>query len=183
MTILEQLRQDHTNMRCLLNILNKKVSKLRSGEHPNFGLLDEVIDYLRNYADAYHHPWENELFRHFEGRDADLDKVMHCCEAQHKEMLGAGSSLAESLDCILHDAVIPMDRFTDQLEQFVVQQSEHLDLEDHTLMPHMVRIATTVDWQALEQALSRPDDPLFGETQSTRYSQLYQQLLSGDNDC
>jgi len=180
MTILEQLRQDHINMWRLLGILNQKVSKLRDGEHPNFGLLDEAVDYMRNYADEYHHPWENKLFVHFAGRDPALDKVMACCEAQHHEMLKSGAELAEALDCILHDAVIPMDKFTDRLEQFVQQQSEHLKLEDEVLMPTLLGTATTVDWQELELELSRPDDPLFGETQSTRYSTLYQQLLSAE---
>jgi len=177
MTILEQLKEDHDNLSRLLAILEQKVRKLRTGEHPNFGLMAEAIDYITNFADAYHHPWENEIYKHFQGRDEQLDKAMNYCADQHHEMIHLGSELAESVDCILHDAVIPMDQFTDRLELFVVKQVEHLKLEDEELMPALLRVANTVDWQTLEKALSRPEDPLFGTTQSRRYSELYQQLL------
>lgn len=182
MTILEQLNQDHTNIRRLLSILDRKVTKLRGGEHPNFGLLAEAVDYLINYADEYHHPWEQDVFLHFASRDEELDKVMAQCSAQHAELRGSGCELSKSLDCILHDAVIPMDKFTDSLEQYVQLQSQHLELEDSKLAPRLLSVATTVDWQTLERALSRPDDPLFGETQSEQYSMLYQQLLLGSGD-
>lgn len=178
MTILEQLNQDHANIRRLLTILNGKVAKLRGGEHPNFGLLAEVVDYLINYADEYHHPWEQNLFFHFANRDEELDRVMAQCGEQHDALRVSGCELCKSLDCILHDAVVPMDKFTDKLEQYVKLQSQHLDLEDHQLAPRLLSVATTVDWQRLERGLSRPVDPLFGGNQSEQYSMLYQQLLN-----
>jgi len=182
MTILEQLRLDQTNTGRLLEILHRKVAKLRGGEHPNFGLLAEAIDYMIRYADECHHSWEVALFQHFAGRSPELDAVMMSCETQHQQMLKSGAELAESLDCILHDAVIPMDQFTDRLEQFVAEQSEQLRLEEEVLVPALISVATTIDWQTLEKTLVRPEDPLFGDSQSTRYSLLCQQLLTNETE-
>jgi len=180
MTILEQLRLDQANSGRLLNILHQKVIKLRGGEHPNFGLLAEAIHYMIHYADECHHAWEVALFKHFLGRSPELDAVMANCEQQHQQMMKSGAELAKSLDCILSDAVVPMDQFTDRLEQFVEQQSEQLRLEEEVLVPALIGVATTVDWQTLEKNLQRPQDPLFGDVQSTRYSLLYQQLLGAE---
>ena len=82
-----------------------------------------------------------------------------------------------AVDCILTDAVVPMDQFIAKLEVFLDEQIEHLNLEEGVLFPLLDEIATAEQWQRLEPDLPRMDDPLFGAKQKQRYIDLYSELL------
>jgi len=182
MTILNELHQDHINLNKMLAILRLKVEKLRAGNHPNFSLMADVIDYISNYADAYHHPREDSLYHHFHGRSSELDALLKNCEQAHQRMRETCVELSETIDGILHDAVIPMDEFTDKLEAFLDEQAEHLNLEEGSLFPMIQGIATDQDWAQLITELPKSDDPLFGEKQAVQYSELYKELLVDMNE-
>jgi len=177
MTILNELHQDHINLNKLLVILRQKVEKLRSGEHPNFGLMGDVVEYISSYADAYHHPREDAMYEYLIGRSTNLDLAIEDCVAQHKRLKKLSDELCASVDSILHDAVIPMDEFTDKLAAFVEEQSTHLNFEEGSLFPLIQGVASDSDWEHLSKELPMLEDPLFGEKQAARYADLYKELL------
>ena len=182
MTILNELHQDHINLNKMLAILRLKVEKLRAGNHPNFSLMADVVDYISNYADAYHHPREDSMYAHFKGRSDELDAMINSCEKAHHDMRTTCHELADTIDGILHDAVIPMDEFTDKLEAFLDEQSEHLKLEEGSVFPLLQGVASDEDWQQLIAELPKSDDPLFGEKQAAQYSDLYKELIVDMNE-
>lgn len=181
MTILSELHQDHINLNRLLEILTYKVERLREGSHPDFSLMADVVAYVGSYADQYHHPREDVMYEYFRGRDAELDKNFDQCEAEHAKLKQLSHDLAESIDGILHDAVMPMDRFTDQLDEFVSTERQHLDFEERELFPGIRKLASDTDWQQLDEALPPPADPLFGEKQAAEYRDLYRALMEDMN--
>jgi len=181
MTTLSELHQDHINLNRLLEILTHKVSRLREGAHPDFSLMADVVDYVGRYADEHHHPREDVMYEHFRGRDDQMDKGFDQCEAEHARLKQLSHDLAESIDAILHDAVMPMDRFTDQLEEFVISEREHLDFEERELFPGIRALANEADWETLEKELPQPSDPLFGEKQAAEYRDLYRALMEDMN--
>lgn len=182
MTILDELHHDHVNLNRLLVILSEKVIKLRAGEHPNFGLMADVIDYITEYADVHHHPREDLMYAYFHERSDALESAIVRCEQEHKDLKHLGVELYEALDCILHDAVMPMDKFIDKLDQFVLQQKTHIDMEEGVLFPILRAVATDDDWATLAEKLPKPDDPLFGEVQADRYSLLYREFLAEETN-
>lgn len=177
MTILNELHRDHINLNKMLAILRQKVAKLRAGNHPNFSLMADVINYISNYADAYHHSREDSMYQYFHGRNAELDKLLVNCEKEHAKMKHTSTELSETIDGILHDAVIPMDKFTDKLEAFLDEQAEHLNVEEGSLFPMIQGIATDQDWVELSNTLPKSADPLFGEKQTHEYMDLYKELM------
>ena len=181
MTILSKLHQDHINLNRLLEMLTHKVERLREGSHPDFSLMADVVGYVGTYADEYHHPQEDIMYEHFRGRDSELDKGFDQCEAEHLKLRQLSQALVESIDSVLHDAVIPMDRFTDQLDAFVRAECEHLDFEEQKLFPGIRELAGDPDWALLDEKIPLPDDPLFGEKQASEYRDLYRALMEDMN--
>lgn len=177
MNILSELHQDHINLSRLLEILDRKVDRLRAGSHPDFSLMSEVVNYVGSYADQHHHPREDKMYDFFRGRDADLDQAMERCEEDHRILKQLSTHLDESIDGILNDVVMPMDRFTDQLEEFVLAEKRHLDFEEQAIFAPLKRLATEADWQQLAEQLPQPEDPLFGDKQAEQYRSLYKALM------
>lgn len=178
MTILKELHQDHINLNKLLAVLGYKLDKLKQGEMPNFVLLSDAVDYISNYADAYHHPLEDQMYDYFKDSGCpELDEAIAKCGDEHKLLKQCSEELIEAVDCILNDAVVPMDQFTTKLEHFLDRQVEHLNLEEGTLFPLLDDIADDEQWSVLSKQLPKMDDPLFGEQQKQRYIDLYSELL------
>jgi hemerythrin-like domain-containing protein len=178
MTVLNELHQDHVNLNKLLAVLGYKLEKLKQGEMPNFVLLSDAVDYISNYADAYHHPLEDQMYEYFKDSGCpELDEAITQCGKEHKQLKLSGEELIEAVDCILNDAVVPMDQFAAKLESFLDLQVEHLNLEEGTLFPLLDEIVSDEQWNTLVKELPKMDDPLFGEQQKQRYIDLYSELL------
>jgi hemerythrin-like domain-containing protein len=181
MTILSELHQDHINLNRLLELLEYKVERLREGDRPDFSLLADVVSYVGGYSDQHHHPREDVMYEHFRGRDAELDKSSDRSEAEHETIKQLSHELTESVEAILSDVVMPMDRFIEQLDAFVSTERQHLDFEEQTLFPAILELATEADWQQLDEALPPPEDPLFGEKLAAEYRDLHHALMHDMN--
>lgn len=181
MTVVSELHQDHVNLIKLLDILDKKIIKLKDGGQPNFGLMADVIGYIATYAEGYHHPKEDKMFTFFKGRNGKLDGVMQECENAHANLKGYAHALLESIDGILHDAVMPMNEFIEKLEKFVRNEKNHLDFEEAKVFPVLSQVASDADWSAVEAGLPVQEDPLFGEKQAEEYKALYVELMRDIN--
>ncbi len=179
MTVLNELHQDHVNLHKLLAVLANKLAKLRRGETPNFMLLADAVDYIGNYADRYHHPREDEMYHYFHQilNHPDVTQAIERCMDDHQALKKYGDELIEAVNCILNDAVVPMDAFATKLEAFLEHQVAHLNLEETMLFPLLEANVTQEQWAALEGKLPKIDDPLFGEQQKERYLTLYAELL------
>ncbi len=181
MNILSELHQDHVNLSRLLEMLDHKVDQLRDGNHPDFSLMAEVVSYVGSYADQHHHPREDKMYAFFQGRDAGLDQAFERCEEDHRALKQLSTHLEESIEGILNDVVMPMDRFTDQLDAFVQAEKRHLDFEEQSIFPPLRNIASEADWQQLAEQLPQSEDPLFGEKQADEYRALYKALMEEMN--
>ncbi len=178
MTILQELHQDHVNLSRLLHLLQQEVASMQAGESADLNLLADVIRYISDYADGYHHPREDELYAFFAGRDPVLDQELGCCVDEHHGLTQHTRILRQTLDAILHDAVVPMNQLVDQLALFLEEQKAHLDREEGVLFPMIRAIAEEDDWRLLSQELPSRQDPLFGAQLAAEYTSLYQALRS-----
>lgn len=181
MTVVSELHQDHVNLNKLLEILDKKILKLKKGSQPNMSLMADVIEYIATYAEGYHHPREDKLYAFFQGRSSQLDDVMQQCEEAHTHLRGYAHALLETIDGVLHDAVVPMSDLISKLEDFVVNEKAHLDFEEREVFPLLNEMATKDDWASVEKALPVEEDPLFGEKRSEEYKSLYAELMRDIN--
>ena len=181
MTVVSELHQDHVNLNKLLEILDKKILKMKRGNRPNFNLMADVIGYIATYAEGYHHPREDKLYSYFQGKSTQLDVVMQECEQEHINLKGYANTLLETIDGVLHDAVVPMDEFIGKLEDFVSNEKAHLDFEEVKVFPLLNQIATDTDWNEVNNTLPVEEDPLFGQKRSEEYKSLYGELMRDIN--
>lgn len=181
MTVVSELHQDHVNLSKLLEILDKKILKLKAGNRPNMNLMADVISYIETYAGGYHHPREDQMYAYFQGKNSQLDAVMQECEDAHVNLKGYAHALLETIDGVLHDVVVPMDDLIAKLESFVNNEKAHVDFEETKVFPLLNEIATDADWIKVEKQLPVEADPLFGEKRSEEYKSLFAELMRDIN--
>lgn len=177
--MLDSIQRDHTNIATLLKVLEHKLDLIRSGQAVKYKLIADIIGYLRDHADRYHHPKEDLIYDYFckyrAQSDAEISTTM---KAQHDELHEVTVELGEVVDLILLDAVIPLDQLSQKLERFITMQWEHLNYEEKEVLPLLKAKLTEDDWRSIEQSWqhARTDDPLFGKNVDKQYEALAERI-------
>ncbi|BCL71088.1 putative Hemerythrin [Vibrio nigripulchritudo MADA3029] len=170
--IIERIRREHGYMVRLLAILNGKLEQLKNEKPINYSLIKEITDYLADHSQAVHHPKEDILYLHYAkhyGQQQQIDDL----EQEHEALSEVTEAFQNTVEMILHDAVIPLDMFADQLEDFISRQKNHLELEEREVLPQIAKTFTAEDWRVVEnQWLHDDEDPVFGDTIADQYRQL-----------
>ena len=171
--MLSSLHKDHLNITRLLTLLKQKLAAIRNEQPVSYFLLRDVVDYLREVSDKYHHPKEDMIYDYYLKY-----RVANRLHEEHARLLDAGTELKEMVEMILMDAVIPLDQFVARLEQFIEQQEAHMNYEEGVIFPHLRDSLTEDDWRHLEQLWQNRaiNDPLFGAEVSQHFQALAKQL-------
>ncbi|WP_162047069.1 hemerythrin domain-containing protein [Vibrio taketomensis] len=178
--MIEKIRREHGYMLRLLAILADKKERLQQEQPVNYSLIKEIVDYLSEHAEYAHHPKEDILYHYYQEHYGDKDE-MENLEFEHKLLEQKTSCFANTVDMILHDAVVPHQMFIGQLEDFVHSQRQHLELEEKHILPMICDRFSVQDWQQVEQKFSHnDDDPVFGDTIAEKYVQLAQRVREND---
>lgn len=175
MPMLTQLRQDHANMARLLHVLSLKHKTLAQGERPDFHLIREVTDFILDYMTSFTLPLERICSAEL------LDKVPNArelgCrlakdyEALHERLL----RLSQDIDMILMDAVVPMDRFADDLTAYLDAHRGYLRAEREELFPLIREHFSEQDLERLAQLLPEGANKELARLQE-EYTELYSEF-------
>ena len=85
-------RTEHEYFRRLLALLHGQLDVFQRGERPDYELMLDVIGYLREYGDAFHHPREDVAFARL--------------KQEHRVIERAGERLAALLNQALDGAMV-----------------------------------------------------------------------------
>ena len=175
--LMNELHQDHQHIATLLTILKNKLTTLRTGARPNFNLMAEVVDYLTDYADDYHHGKENLIYyymqEHYPKKSHLIEQQMH----EHEELRKITQRLRADVDQALMDMPLSLEEFSRQLESFIDRQGQHLSVEETKVFPVVEQCFSIDDWEKLGESLPNREDPLFGEARELRFKNLYEALI------
>ena len=138
MPMLTQLRLDHANMARMLHVLQLKQKTLAGGERPNVQLVREVVDYILDYMEGFTLPLERLFSERLKEVAPESNKVTERLAADYKALKARLMRLSNDIDMILMDAVVPMDRFADDLKAYLEAHRAYLRDERELLFP-MIR--------------------------------------------
>lgn len=175
MAMLNQLRQDHANMARMLHVLQLKQKALAAGERPNFQLVREVTDYILDYMEVFAVPLEricSERLKTLVPETGELtDRLSQDYQGLRERLL----RLSDDIDMILMDAVVPMDRFSEDLDAYLEAHRRYLRDERELLFPLLREHFSSDDMERLAQALPEDAAAKLQQLQDA-YPELYAEL-------
>ena len=137
MASLNQLRRDHANMARLLHVLLLRHKHLEQGERPDFHLIREVVDYILEYMDGFIAPLEHLYSEHLLAKAPEAEALSQRMGKDYQALRERLNLLSETLDMILMDQVVPMDRFIDDLKTYLDAHNAYLKIEREQLFPFL----------------------------------------------
>ena len=167
---------EHAYFNQLLRLLHKQVDVFHTGERPNYELMLDIISYLRDYSDQYHHPREDVAFARLAKRCPDMAPALARLGQEHRVIARAGETLKELLTAILGEAVVPLAQVEAAAATYLVYYGNHIAKEEEDVLTRAARVLTPEDWEAVRTAVPPAHDPLFGDRPEERYRELRRQI-------
>lgn len=169
-------REEHVYFGRLLDLLESEVQMFAAGERPNYPLMLEIIEYLREYADRYHHPREDTAFALLERRLPRLGPQLARLRQQHRVIARAGETLAGCLEETADGARPGRSEVEAAAATYVLYYRHHIATEESEAVWRAAATLTPDEWQVVADSAAVIFDPLFGATPSERYHEILQHL-------
>ena len=168
--------EEHVYFGQLLGLLKKELDVFHSGARPNYGLMLDVISYLRDYSDQFHHPRENVAFDILAKRCPELQLELARLKQEHRVIANAGDALHKFLSAAVEDAFIRRDEIEMAAATYLVYYGNHIAKEEEDVLSLAAKTLTPQDWAQVKAAVAPVRDPLFGEHPAERYRELRRQI-------
>jgi hemerythrin-like domain-containing protein len=167
---------EHVYFRRLLDVLRRQVDLFQSGDRPNYELMLDIISYLRDYSDKFHHPREDVAFARLALHCPEMKLPLARLAQQHRVIANAGDKLAALLDEVLEDVVVERSEIETAAATYLVYYNSHIAEEEREILVRAAATLTPEDWAAVAAAVPGGEDPLFGKNTSERYKHLRHQI-------
>lgn len=175
--IIQQLHVDHINTAKMLNILQQQLDLLAQGDDIDYGVMLDIMTYMTQYPDLYHHPKEDLLFEKMLERDKNTQVLVEELGFEHRSIIRSGIVFLEALRGAAVDILQRRDKIVEEGRIYIQRQQQHMNKEEGEVFPKLTETLNSADWEALDQLVDNEQDPLFGKVILPQYRQRYQNIL------
>ncbi len=175
-SIIEQLRRDHRNMRQLLDIIEREMKAYLDDESPDFDLLRMIAEYAVNYPELVHHPKENLIYRRLVSRDPTLRTVIGDLVYEHQRLAKMTLHLAAAIAKAASDEQSSHDWIDSLVETYLSANRHHIMIEEEQLYPCALELLTPQEWSEIGAQATSVEDPVFGGKVAAAYLYLHKRI-------
>ena len=175
----KQLVEDHSNLTRLLETLRYEVADYDQEDwyQPQLPVILGTLDYIRVYAEVFHHPLEEHVFDYLLERNMLDQKLVATIVSQHDELEIATEQLQEQFAELSEVGSVPIDELSESFQRYLRLQLNHLVAEDEKIFPAIAEL-DTADWQEITARMARHHTPLFyNELDQGKFTALIQSLI------
>lgn len=169
-------KAEHVEFARLLDILESQIGLFHRETTVNYELMLDIVYYLTQYPDRFHHPREDIAFARLVERDPSAEHRVRELLIEHRVIANSGKKLVEQLDAILGDAILTRESVEASAATYIVYYRQHMAREEAELFPRAGDVLNDADWKAVGEAINAEADPLFGAKVGLRYQQLRRQI-------
>ncbi len=174
--LIEKWITEHRNFERLLTVLEEQLELFRQGRQPDYGLMLDIVYYMTQYPDRFHHPHEDAAFAQM--ADAKVNALLAQSRQQHQAIAGTGKALQERLEAIAGGILQRGIEIEQLARNYIDDFRRNMQQEETSLFPLAQRVLTEDDWKVIDAAAPKVSDPLFGGRGQERY-RILQRLIAG----
>ncbi len=176
--VIAALERDHANIAKLLEILESEILAIEVGKTPDYPLMQDIMSYMAQHSDRFHHPKEDlifaQLLKHDPGIRADVGDLIE----EHIVIGLAGQEFAGLLRSSGVDSISLREQIGTSGFDYIRALREHMLSQERKLFPLAMVVLTEKEWQVIDAAVIAIDDPLFDEMTADEYQRLYRLITN-----
>lgn len=156
------LKEEHRLIERVIQVLERLAQGLQSGTLPPSGILEQILDFIRNFADRAHHGKEEDfLFPVLEGKGIPrYGGPIGVMLQEHETGRRLVRSMGEAFQQIQEGNSWAASRFATDALEWVQLLRQHIYKEDHILYPMADRVLTPAEDEQLLQQFHEADRQL-----------------------
>lgn len=136
----------------------------------------DIVSYLGEYADRFHHPREDALFARMVQRDPALRMPINRLLQEHRVIVVASEELRSRLTDIIAGALMMRSAVESAAAIYLAYYRHHLATEENEILPRAARLLEPHDWDSIASAVLPISDPLFAGAAEERFRELRELL-------
>ncbi len=171
--VIAALERDHANIAKLLDILESEILAIEVGKTPDYPLMRDIMRYMAQYSDRFHHPKEDLIFAQLLKRDPRVRADVGDLIEEHVVTRLVGQEFARLLHEPGVDSVDVREQLGTSGSAYIHALREHMLKEEGKLFPLAREALTNSDWQVIDEAVKAINDPLFDDMSADDYQRLY----------
>jgi hemerythrin-like domain-containing protein len=175
--VIAALTCDHANIAKILELLESEILAIEVGKTPDYPLLQDIMCYMNQYPDRFHHPREELVLEKLVARDPTARTAVEDALDQHISIGLAGREFDRLLRTSDVDSVHVREGIGAAGFAYIRALRQHMLLEDKTLFPMATAALTNTDWLSVDRAIDAIEDPLFGKMIADGYERLYRLII------
>jgi hemerythrin-like domain-containing protein len=138
--------------------------------------MSDVVSYLTEYSDRFHHPREDAAFTRLAQRCPDMRVPLARLAQEHRVIARAGAALQKHIEAILDGSVVPREEVEVAAATYLVYYGNHIAKEEEDVLTQAAKHLTAEDWQVVKAAVPPGRDPLFGDQPEQRFRELRRRI-------
>ena len=170
--IISTLKDEHRYFMALLNVLSEQQRLLENAQDIDHLVAEEILEYLGDYPDEFHHPREDLLFKRLQMANPETKEIIDPLLADHKEIYQQSHDLHARLSKAKGTESLDRSSLASQLKRFVQNYKKHMKDEEERVFQLALETLTEEDWRVVDSSMEFIDDPLFGTRVRHRYRRL-----------
>src|SRR5665213_712847 len=167
--VIEALRDDHRNIRRLLDALERQIEVFALAGTPDYDVIVGIAEYFLEYPDRCHHPTENMIFDQLNREYPQQALTVENLLSEHRLMHEQAWHFRHSVSALHNDADIARDTVVNAARLFIETERRHMQWEEEHFLPLAEQVLTVADWSHIKGALGYIRDPLFGGRVEQRF--------------
>jgi hemerythrin-like domain-containing protein len=169
-------RDEHANFTKLLGLLEAEIERFHWAEKPDYRLMLDVMSYMTQYPDRFHHPVEELAFARAAERVPALRAKVEVLSKEHRRLLANAEALIERLEGVLSEAVVSRRHVEILGRNYISYLRNHMRREEADIYPVVQKVLEAADWAKIDREIERRSDPLFGPAVRERFRSLRREI-------
>lgn len=180
--LLNQLRLDHINYARLLNLLEIDILAIEAGEKADYLRMQDIMKYMINYPDAFHHPCEEVLFDKLRGLGRDEATTLKRLRDEHEHLGELGQTLVDLLSKATGGEIVSRSDIVTAAATYRELMRTHLATEERMIFPLIEASLTPADWDEAVAQTEAMHDPVFGGAVADEYRRLFKSITRHEQE-
>jgi hemerythrin-like domain-containing protein len=175
--LMKTLRAEHRHIARVLELFGDQLEAIEQGQLVDTHVVYEIMDYMVNWPDRFHHPREDLIY----GRVAEIDAAaadnVDTLQRDHDQMAGKGREVLRDIERwrrgeVDGRAVVEGGR------AYVEHLYQHMNNEERLVFPQIEAVLGSDDWRdlAADDQLRPLPDPVFGTRVQREFRNLARKL-------
>ena len=169
-------REEHEYFARLLGLFQKQVDMFHAGGKANYALMQDIVSYLREYADQFHHPREDVAFERLTSYCPELELIVARLRQEHRVIAHTGGTLLEHVEAALGGSILPREQLEAAAATYLIYYQNHIRTEETIILTRAGQHLSVEDWEAVRAAVLVAPEPPFGVDPQTRFHELRRQI-------